>query len=157
MAVEPQAKPDAAHQIGLNVAGLVDAMSKQLDADDGERFGVVETVAPSAGKTGKSPGRWPSRLPPLTLARARVDEVERVADAARDVISAGAVSGSGAASAAGFTGAAPPRLAAALAKKKSRALRCMCACENKPTARASWRGKLAGFDRMRPVMRRRAA
>ena len=82
------AKRDAANRFGMNIAGLVDAMSAHLDTDEGERFGVVDDAA-AAERADASPRRWPSRLPPL--ARARVDEVGRVADAARDVISSGAL------------------------------------------------------------------
>ena len=82
------AKRDAADRFGMNIAGLVDAMSAHLDTDEGERFGVVDDAA-AAERADASPRRWPSRLPPL--ARARVDEVGRVADAARDVISSGAL------------------------------------------------------------------
>ena len=83
------ARREAANKFGLKIAGLVDAMSAHLDTDEGERFGVVDDDDAAAEEADASPRRWPSRLPPL--ARARVDEVGRVADAARDVISSGAL------------------------------------------------------------------
>ena len=39
------AKRDAANRFGMNIAGLVDAMSAHLDTDEGERFGVVDDAA----------------------------------------------------------------------------------------------------------------